>query len=71
MNGSRNCHAESSKWDGEGEISYDIPDMWNLKKWYKWTYLQNRNWFTNIDNKLLVNKGESGEWGKDKLGIWD
>ena len=31
-----------------------------LKQWYKWTYLQNRNRLTDIENKLRVTKGESG-----------
>ena len=35
-----------------------IPYMWNLKKWYKWTYLQNRNSATDVENKLMVIKEE-------------
>ena len=31
--------------------------MWNLKQWYKWTYLQNRNRLIDIENKLTVTKG--------------
>ena len=31
MDGSRDCHAEWSKSDREGKISYGIPYMWNLK----------------------------------------
>ena len=34
--------------------------MWNLKKWYKWTYLQNRNRLTDTENKLMATKGERG-----------
>ena len=30
----------------------------NLKKWYKWIYLQNRNRLIGIQNKLMVSKGE-------------
>ena len=30
MDGSRDCHAEWSKSDREGKISYGIPYMWNL-----------------------------------------
>ena len=30
----------------------------HLKKWYKWTYLQNRNSLTDIENKLMVITGE-------------
>ena len=36
--------------------------MWNLKKCYKCTYLQNRNSVTNVENKLMVTRGE---WGGD------
>ena len=44
--------------------------MWNLKKkWYKGTYIQNRNRPTDIENKLMATKGEGGE--RDKLGAWD
>ena len=27
-----------------------------FKKWYKWTYLQNRNRHTDIENKFMVTK---------------
>ena len=37
-----------------------ITYIWNLKKVYKWTYLQNRNRPTDIENKLMVTKRESG-----------
>ena len=39
------------------------------KKRYKWTYLQNRNRVTDVENKFRVSKGERG--GRDKLGGWD
>ena len=29
-----------------------------LKKWYKWTYIKNRNRSTDVENKLMVTKGE-------------
>ena len=32
MDGPRDCHTEPSKSDREGEISYGIPYMWNLKR---------------------------------------
>ena len=48
---------------------YDIAYMWNLKKQYKWTYLQNRNRVTNVENKLMVTRGKAR--GRDKLGDWD
>ena len=54
----------------ERQISYDTTYMWNLKKkkGYKWTYTQKRNRVTDIENKLMVTKGEVGG---DKLGGWD
>ena len=50
-------------------VEYEITYTWNLKKRYKWTYLQNRNRPTDIENKLMVTKGENE--GRDKLGAWD
>ena len=35
-----------------------------------WTYLQNRNGVTDIDNKLIVTGGGGGKW-RDKLEDWD
>ena len=37
--------------------------MWNLKKWYKLSYLQNRNRVKDVENKLMVTKGERGGGG--------
>ena len=37
-------------------------------KWYKWTYSQNRNRVTDVENKFMVTKGEEG---RDKLGDLD
>ena len=34
---------------------------------YKWTYLQDRNRLTGLENKFIVAKGERG----DKFGVWD
>ena len=52
-------HTEWSKSDRERQISYDRTYMWNLKKkWYQRTYLQNRNRVTDVDNKLMVTRGE-------------
>ena len=33
------------------------------KIWYKRTYLQNRNRFTDVENRLVVAKGEGQEVG--------
>ena len=57
MDGPRVCDTEWSKSDRERQISYDIAYMLNLKTWYKWTYLQNTNRVTNVENKLMVTRG--------------
>ena len=33
----------------EKDISYDTAYMWNLKQWYRWTYLKNRNRVTDAE----------------------
>ena len=70
MDGPRDYHIKWRKPDRESQISYDITYMWIKKNWYKWTYLQNRNRLTDIRNKLMVTRGDSGGVG-DKLGVWD
>ena len=69
MDGPRDDHTKCSKSDRERQISYDVTYLWSLKKWYKWTYLQNRNRLRDIENNLMVTKGEGGRG--DKLGIWN
>ena len=70
MDGPRDYLTEWSKSDRERQISYDITYMQNLKKWYKWSSLQNRNRLTDLENKLRVTQVE--RWGeKHKLGVWD
>ena len=63
MDGHRDYHTKWSKPDRERQVSYDIAYIWNMKKRYKWTYLQNRNRLTDIENKLTVTKGERGGGG--------
>ena len=43
--------------------------MWNLEKWYKWSYLQNRNSDTDVENKRMDIK--EGKEGRDELGDRD
>ena len=64
---SRDCHIECSQW--EKQISYINSYMWNLEKWYRWSYLQNRNTDIDVENKCVAIKG--GKEGRDELGDWD
>ena len=70
MDGPRDDHTKGSKSDRERQISYGITHMWNLilKNQYKWTYLQNRNRLTDIENKHGY---QSGVGERDKFGVWD
>ena len=51
-------HTKWSKSDRERQISYDIAYMWNLKK--KKNYTNELVYKTDIENKLMVTKGEKG-----------
>ena len=42
--------------------------MWNLERWYRWSYLQSRNGDTEVENKYGYQGGKR-DW--DKLGGWD
>ena len=57
--------------DRAGEVSYNIPYMWNLKrKENKWTYLQNR--LTNLENNVMAaGVGDGGKDGGKRQGVWD
>ena len=46
-------------------MSYDVES----KIWYRWTYLQNRSRLTDIENKVMVTKGEGR--ARDLLRVWD
>jgi len=61
MEGPRDYHTKGVKSDRGRQSSYHVTCMWNLNKRYKWTYLQNTNKFTEIENKLMVTKEEVGE----------
>ena len=65
MDGLRDYHIKWGKSDRERQI---ISHMWILKKWYKLTYLQNKNRLT--DRKQTYGY-QRGKWGRDKLVVWD
>ena len=39
VDGPRVCHTEWSEPEREKQISYINTYMWNLERWYRWTYL--------------------------------
>ena len=58
MDGPRDFYTKWSTSEKERQI-YAIIYMWNLKKWWKGTYLQNR--LKDIENKLMVAWKGGGE----------
>ena len=56
--------SEVRQWDTNIICYYFYVD---LKKGFKWTYLQNRNWLTDFE-KLMVNKGDRLE-GEGWAGV--
>ena len=70
MDGPGDCHTEWSKSEGEKQISYINAYMYNIEKWYRRTYLQNRNRDTDIENKHMDTKKGRGKGRKDwEIGI--
>ena len=65
--GPRNCHTEWSKSEREKQTSCNTAYLWNLEKWYRWTYLQSRN--RDTENKHVYTKEGRQVW--DELGNWD
>ena len=43
--------------------------MWNLKNWYRRSYLQSRNRYTDVENKRMDTKGERGGGMNWEIGI--
>ena len=50
----------------EKQISYTNAYIWNLEKWYWWSYLQGSKGDTDIKNRLLDTVGE-----EDGDMIWE
>ena len=60
----RTCYTEWNKSEKEKQVSYINAYIWNLEKWYWWTYLQGSNGDTNV--KRVVDT-VGGKRGMDKL----
>ena len=61
VGGPRDYHTEWSKSEREKQISYINTYMWNLEKWYRWSYLQSGSQVTDVENRRMDTKGE--RWG--------
>ena len=57
MDRPRDCHTEWSKSDKDKYHMISLICGVKKKKDYKWTYLQNRNRVTDVENKLMATRG--------------
>ena len=64
--GPRDYHTKWSKSDRERQRYHPYVEANFFKKWNKWTYLRNIIRLTDIENKLMVTKGET--WCGEMLG---
>ena len=55
-------YTEWSKSEIEKHISYINTYIWNLERWYWWTYLQDSNGDADIENRFMdTGTGKEGE----------
>ena len=59
----RAYYTEWSKSERKKQITYTNTYIWNLERWYWWTYLQSSNGVTNIENRLMDRAREEGKDG--------
>ena len=62
VDGPRDCHTEPRKSEKEKQIFRNMAYMWNLEKWYRWTYLQSRN--RDTDNREQTMDTKEGRGGR-------
>ena len=60
--GPRECDTEWSQTEGKSIIWHPLY-VDSIKKWYQWTYLQNRKRLTNLENEIKV-EGKEGRKGE-------
>ena len=65
----RDCHTECSKSEREKQILYINAYMWNLEKWYRWTYLKSRNRDIDTENKHTDTKRGKGSGVNWEMGL--
>ena len=57
MDGPRDSQTECSESDSAGEISHDIPDMWNLKIHDTMNLLTKQKETHRLENELMAARG--------------
>ena len=62
MDEHRTYYIEWRKSEREKQISHINTYIWNLERWYGWTYSQGSDGDTDINNRLMdKGQGEEGE----------
>ena len=63
---------ESSKSEREKQISYVNAYVWNLERWYWWTYLQSSDGGADTENGLVSTEREGGSGlnGESSVGTY-
>ena len=51
------------------QISYINAHIWNLEKWYWWTYLQSRNRDADVENGLVNTEWEERVWRIERVAL--
>ena len=64
-------HTHLHEVQTERKVSHAITYMWNFKKKIQKNLFAKQNRPTDLENKLLITKGEGGQTGKNKSGDWD
>ena len=57
-----------SQSEREKRISYINTQMWNLEKWYRWSHLQSRDRYKDMENKCTDIK--QGGWDESRYWDW-
>ena len=65
MDGPRGYHTKRSKSEREIQITYDVTYMGNRKYDTNQHIYETKTRLTNIENRLVVTKGEGGRGGVD------
>ena len=59
-----------SKVSQKEKISYNIAYVWNLEKWYEWTYVQGKNRDTDVEMGMWIHRWAEEEGGTNlKINI--
>ena len=66
MDRPRDHHAEWNKSERGKHIIYN-ECVWNLERWYRWSYLQSRSRDADVENKRMDTKRKGG--GAGSLGL--